>query len=189
MKTILYNTVTQKLGKIFPNGYYVGKEKGDLSGTDFIELEILESTYPTFDPATERVVDNGEVIDLQAGTYKPHDWQVVALTQQEIDEREAQQYKAGLDWLGLESDLQTVQLVDSPGMTFFTKLYSDLSDTPKSNKSFSVLMSCFYTNNIDFLDVSLQDAKDSLQTPLTANELNQLNGFLQSRGFTKIIIT
>ena len=100
-----------------------------------------------------------------------------ALTTEEI--------KAAQNWEGLEDDLEGLELVDSPGETFFSRAFTD---TPSNNNiaanAYTLLLNCFGANKWDArLAFALPIVHANLNRSLTANETAQLNTILSNNGF------
>ena len=87
MKSILYNTQTNKLIGISYNGTYTDNyPKGKLKPYE-IELEIIYLPAPEHDNNTHKAVQLPYVVDVENKTYT-RGWDIVPLTEQEIATKE-----------------------------------------------------------------------------------------------------
>lgn len=83
MKTILFNTLTNKVTHHKPTGYYMVDGQRPALPAHIAELEFLQATPPPHNPETEKLTGGKWQPNLSVGTYSQA-WQIVPLTAKEI---------------------------------------------------------------------------------------------------------
>lgn len=184
---VLYDINTQQI--ISP--YYESQPEDVFFEEGHIELEVVKRNIEDepvlgvdYDPSNQFVRGKATInLNLDANPQVKQyieGWEIVDLTPEQIERR----YIQSLDWNGLEDDLETVELVDTPSDTFFYRAI-----TTTNQNAYALLLNCFGANRWDKrLGPALQLVKDSLPTPLTDNELIQLNTILANNNFNIVII-
>lgn len=182
MKQIIYNTNTQELSNIYQNGYKVDGHQGIVK-SPLILLNVIDNvTIPTYDNTTHYIT-NTFVIDEVNNEYRL-EYTINAFTAEEIERK----FVNSLDWKGLEDDLEKIELVDSAPEKFFERAITAGASSMGST-AYGLLLNCFGANQWHKrLGAALQMVKDNLPTPLTANELSQLNTILADNNFNITIV-
>lgn len=85
MKTVLYNTQTQKVKQHAKQGYYKVRGKRPTIPAPWVELVVENTQRPSFNASTHRISSEW-VVDIPNEEYR-RVWTLTALTQYEIDIR------------------------------------------------------------------------------------------------------
>ena len=93
MKTTIYNTTTEEAGVISPEPYMVDGKPGILPD-NLIELPVIETQRPQITETQK--LKSSWVADLENMEYR-HEWQVIDLTNEEIQSKRQSRYQSESD--------------------------------------------------------------------------------------------
>lgn len=102
MKTVLYNTVINTVLGWFEGGYKVNGKPSPTYDPDVVELMVVETDVPEYNPETHSV-GNEFVADIEAKTYTKV-WSVNIIPEVSIEDHNAQMQQLRAEAYKVESD-------------------------------------------------------------------------------------